>query len=629
MAAEYKKIDGIIEEQYQAELSFLGEYDKGEYTFESPYIKLNPYLIAPLTALVMFKTENAEQVKVVVKGKTKDGDMTYRPVSDSRNHVIPIYGLYENYKNSVELYLTNGQCKKIEIQTSEAGEKLLKPRKIETTKGYMGDHCMFLTAISPVYFSAFDYAGDCRWYVTSNFVFDLKRSRNGRLLVGSDRLIEPAYNTTGVYEMGMIGKIYNEYRIPGGYHHDHFEMENGNLLILTQILERGVLEDTCDLVDRTTGEVLKTYDFQDVLPVYPHGGSGSQSEYDWFHNNALWYHKDTNSICFSGRHQDNIINLDCETGKLNWILGDPTGWPEDMKPYFFTPVGDVENFDWQYEQHGAVMLPDGDVMCFDNGHWRSKIKEEYRSAEDNFSRGVRYCIDTEKMEIEQVWQYGKEQGSELFSTFIGNVEYYEDGHYLVHFGGNAVLNGEVMNVPPASLRGKPEEKDVILNAFTYEIKADKIMYELVMPASLYRAEKLKLYDMGDVVTFGRGKRLGALGVTKEYTPETRTEYSGIVPDEFKVRIAQEEDRIVLKAELKGQEVVMCLKDENGKERHYLLASNPHHPYLARCEGLFPDEEFKKTFEVPVNKEGLPVGAYEITLRVADKSYDTGVRIVIE
>ena len=30
---------------------------------------------------------------------------------------------------------------------------------------------------------------------------------------------------------------------------------------------------------------------------------------------------------------------------------------------------------------------------------------------DNFSHGIRYRINTEKMEIEQIWQYGKERGT--------------------------------------------------------------------------------------------------------------------------------------------------------------------------------------------------------------------------
>ena len=41
------------------------------------------------------------------------------------------------------------------------------------------------------------------------------------------------YYTAGVCEMDLVGKIYTEYRIPGGYHHDQFEMEDGNCLLYT------------------------------------------------------------------------------------------------------------------------------------------------------------------------------------------------------------------------------------------------------------------------------------------------------------------------------------------------------------------------------------------------------------
>ena len=79
---------------------------------------------------------------------------------------------------------------------------------------------------------------------------------------------------------------------------------------------------------------------------------------------------------FSGRHQDAIINRDFETGKLNWIIGDPEGWPEDMQKYFFKPVGD--EFDWQMI-HACMVLPNGDIMCFDNGHYRSQSKRKIHS----------------------------------------------------------------------------------------------------------------------------------------------------------------------------------------------------------------------------------------------------------
>ena len=31
--------------------------------------------------------------------------------------------------------------------------------------------------------------------------------------------------------MDLLEKIYYEYTLPGGYHHDVYEMENGNLLV--------------------------------------------------------------------------------------------------------------------------------------------------------------------------------------------------------------------------------------------------------------------------------------------------------------------------------------------------------------------------------------------------------------
>ena len=105
-----------------------------------------------------------------------------------------------------------------------------------------------------------------------------------------------------------------------------------------------------------------------------------------------------------------------------------------------TPEG--EPFEWSYEQHGVVVCPDGSVMMFDNGHYRSKVKENYMKAKDSYSRGVRYQIDTEKRTIRQMWQYGKERGADFFSPYICNVEYYDEGRYMVHSGGIAYKNNE-------------------------------------------------------------------------------------------------------------------------------------------------------------------------------------------
>ena len=153
----------------------------------------------------------------------------YRPKSDARKMVLPIYGLYEDYENTVVIELSTGETATLKIVTEKASEQLKKPTSIETTPEYMEDNVMMVSPTSPAYTAAYDYAGDARWYNTLNLAFDLKRVHNGRLFVGTDRLVAPPYHTTGIYEMGMIGKIYKEFRIPGGYHHDEWEMENGDI----------------------------------------------------------------------------------------------------------------------------------------------------------------------------------------------------------------------------------------------------------------------------------------------------------------------------------------------------------------------------------------------------------------
>lgn len=179
----------------------------------------------------------------------------------------------------------------------------------------------------------------------------MKRLKNGHILMGTDRLVQMPYYMSGMYETSACGKIYHEYRLPGGSHHDAFEMPDGSLLCLTEDLTSGTVEDMCVLIDRETGDILKTWDYKNFLEPGL-GKSGSWSEKDWFHNNAVWYDEKSHSLTFSGRHMDSIVNIDFETGKLNWILSDPEGWPQEwVDRYFFKPVG--TDFEWQYEQHAC------------------------------------------------------------------------------------------------------------------------------------------------------------------------------------------------------------------------------------------------------------------------------------
>lgn len=40
-------------------------------------------------------------------------------------------------------------------------------------------------------------------------------------------------HTGGVVELDLLGYVHNEYLLEGGYHHDAYELPNGNLIVLT------------------------------------------------------------------------------------------------------------------------------------------------------------------------------------------------------------------------------------------------------------------------------------------------------------------------------------------------------------------------------------------------------------
>ena len=51
------------------------------------------------------------------------------------------------------------------------------------------------------------------------------------------------------------------------------------------------------------------------------------------------------------------------------------------------------------------------------------------------------------MTAEQVFEYGKERGSEFYSPYISDVDYLGDNHYIVHSGGISYTNGKINNQP--------------------------------------------------------------------------------------------------------------------------------------------------------------------------------------
>ena len=614
----YNFCESLLARQDEAERSMLDAFAADTYTLEKPFLRVNPYLINPLSAVVAFRTEEETAVTVTIFGKEERGTIVHT-FPKAREHILPILGLYGDYANQIEIRLYGGRANRLTIQTEPLEEQVPTLLSMKTEPEYAGKDFIFVTPSLNACATAFDYKGDVRWHLTVPVIFEMARLRNGNFLIGTERVMQMPYYMSGLYEMTLMGKIVKEYAIPGGYHHDQCEMEDGNILVLTEDPGYETVEDVIVLLDRETGEIRKTWDLKDCL-VPGEGPSGGYTPKDWFHNNALWYDKHTNSITLSGRHVDAIINIDYDTGKLNWILGDPETWPEDKRKYFFTIKGEGD-FDWPYEQHGCLVTPNGGIMCFDNGHYRSKIREKFLLNRDSFSRGVLYQIDRETMTIEQLWQYGKERGEEFFSSYIGNVEWYGEDHYLVHSGGIQYYGEHASEKPAALLQGDP---NVHAESITVEILRGKAIMEMKIEGNFYRGKKMALYHEQDNLPLGKGICVGHMGITPEFDTLIPMEPCGeLLPYRYEAKLTEEADRFVFKAIFEGGQLVMLML-ENEQEEHGYFISTSKNKFNALCCGTFIEKD-PRNITLNVNKAGLK-GTFDVRVIVDDKKYETGIKI---
>lgn len=604
-------------------------YKNVNYTLANAPVIVNPYEISPLTALVLFKTPQAVPVTVTIHGKDALSSFshTFQP---STEHRVPVYGLYPGQKTMVDIQ-AGRQQRTFAIEAGALPKDFPKTLSVKHDKSKLTDELYFVSqSSSRSKTAAYDVNGDVRWYVKPKLTtWEIQRLQNGRLLLGTERLVAEPYYSTGLYEMDLLGKIYREYSVPGGYHHDYHEMPNGNLIVATSNLDPGsrlTVEDYVVEIDRSTGKIVKKIDLGTILPMDKGKSLGAWTEDDWFHNNAVYYDAASGSLLLSGRHQDAVVNLDYATGKINYIIGSPEGWPADMQQYFLTPAGD--NFEWQWEQHAVSMLPNGDIMLFDNGPNRSKNKADAVPAEKNYSRAVIYRVDAAARTITQVWEYGKERGNSYFSPYISDADYLGENHILVHSGGISYKNGKLQNIP--ALKAKSDT----LRSFTTEVLNDEVVYEIETDVNDYRAQKMPAYLATDTeLTLVKGARLGSLHETEKQAGSLPAWYEIrplISPSygSLNINFVRETDRLVMKGDFYENDVVRLFLKRHDVVLSYRVPMTNAIRSNAACLET-PDSNLprgdKKEITYYLNQAGLR-GSYDIYLGVNGTVYDTNRKV---
>ena len=534
--ASYLEVTDRFAQQTSIDEALSQEAQNG-YPLEEALIVVNPYGTSPLSAVAIFSTEEACGGTITVKGKSSENDVTGTFAAE-KDHIVPIYGLYNNDTTEVVINLEDGTSATFEVATEDINVDYgTIQTKMKTETNYDYETLTFIcSTMGSLY--AVDAAGDIRFYTTMGGSLGVHQLENGHLLMPASYVLKTSYYKEGMIETDLLGKIYREFMVPGGQHHDFVELPDGNLLIASDSPDFSTVEDYVVELDRQTGEVVWELDMKDLMGI-EEGQSASMDsdgseESDWFHNNGLAYDAQNDLVLLSARHKDAIVAVKKEEKSIAWILGDPTGWGEEYQSYFFTPEG--EDFEWFYAQHNVSILDNGDIALFDNGTARVKRVDgdDRVSGDDVYSRAVVYNIDTENMTVSQESEYGKERGADWYSDWISGVVSLDGTKDHLWITAGSHLHSDEEN------RNDYYPKDMFVSGLTKTTYIDQVdngelTFELTISgdtynALTYRSFRMPLYTKGKYDVTAVPEVLGDLGETSYEEENVQTDDAAALSD---------------------------------------------------------------------------------------------------
>ena len=612
-------------QQTAVDEALLQEAQNG-YSLEEALIVVNPYGTSPLSAVAVFSTEEACGGTVTVKGKSAENDVT-GTFEAEKDHIVPIYGLYNNDTTEVVISLDDGTSAAFEVTTEDINVDygtITAEMKSEASYDYT-NLTFVCSTMGSLY--AVDAAGDIRFYTNMGGVLGVHQLENGHILMPASYVLKPSYYKEGMIEIDLMGKIYGEYMIPGGQHHDFVEMPNGNFLVASDSPDLSTVEDYVVEIDRQTGDVVWELDMKDLMGT-EEGQSASMDtdgseESDWFHNNGLAYDAGNDLLLLSARHKDAIVAVNMEDKSLAWILGDPTGWGEDYQSYFFNPEG--EDFEWFYAQHNVSILDNGDIALFDNGTAKVKrVDADNRvSGDDVYSRAVVYHIDTENMTVSQVTEYGKERGADWYADWISGVVSLDGTQDHLWITAGSHLHNDEEN------RSDYYPKDMFVPGLTKTTHIDQVdngelSFELTISGDTYnaltfRSFRMPLYTEGKYDVAAVPEVYGSLGETSYEESDADVSSAEALPDGWNFVLDGS------KISLTGSYQTEAAADDLAPGKLILVSGDSRRAYNLTQSAAAGDDGTNVTVKGWTSVDGLEGQDWDIYLEVDGTLYNSGYK----
>jgi arylsulfate sulfotransferase len=427
-----------------------------------------PATNAPLAGRLQLTTDENCRVSVQVGDGT--GTWTREFYEFTTNHSVALLGFKANRTNSITVTVHS-----LSGEQSTAPDPLVfvTPRlpldfpnitlhrsdPARTEPGYT----LFRVAYNnstKAYHVIVNNAGEVVWYSSVPSQLDVRQLENGDLFL---------FSTSAFQELNLLGETVQTWTVPSGFPidvHDGVMTDHGTILYLSGSSEsvtgyptsttnpNAPLTTANNLtyqrvveISATNSALLNSWSLIDLLDPrrITYMTTLGPAVWDSEHANAVIEDPHDNSVIASLRHQNAVVKISRATGQLVWILGPHALWGPQWQPYLLTPVGTP--FEWQYAQHSPLLTPQGTLMIYDDGNFRSSPYDAQVADVNNYSRAVEYQINEQTMQVSQVWEYGSSTPERFYTDKVGDAEPLpQTGNVLITFGSIRYING----APPSS-----------------------------------------------------------------------------------------------------------------------------------------------------------------------------------
>lgn len=387
------KTEHIINISYEKEQEKVDEELKKyasdkRITINSPKIIVNPYNNSPLTALIIFYTDYSTSIKLYIN------DIYMTTIESSKTHIIPVYGLRENYNNKVIIEDDKGNSSEVYIATDSINDSDFYRYNTK----FNDNTQLFLNTPYGKY--AIDNSGYISWFI-NNYALSMDISDDNEIyIIDIDKNFIVTDFMGRVYKKYYTNIIFDDHKIK--------KLNNGNIMgirgynFITEI--DFITGEYKDIIDVT--EILKKVD--DSIIIEP-----AKSYLNHFEYNEM-----DNTILLSIRGLNCIINYDLNKDEIIWIFSNSTLLSSKFDKYKLK----LTSGDYFIGQH-TPYLNGKYLYLFDNGIFKTGIVD---SDDKGTSSAVIYEINGRK--IKEIYRYNSKYLSGWYGSFyekdnIKNINY--------------------------------------------------------------------------------------------------------------------------------------------------------------------------------------------------------------